>query len=666
MLISFSFCLGLCPSASPGEANAAQLVVTSPDGRVRLEVQLAGSLSYSLFLDGSQVLRLGRLGLEGWRDGQRQDLSLGPDGRLEVASIERRAVDRIVRPSPALWNSRIDDRFREAYVRFRGGLSLTVRVADDAVALRFAFESPRVEPLTIARETFEYAFAPDAGPVRISSARVVCAPGRLDCFHDSFAHANAEHPLTVMATNEMTQMPAVVRVGPGAWLALSETGVFDYPGSWLIKRDGDRLALEAPGAPRRLRAMTDSTGTFEAVVERSGWLATDRPKINHAYPWRVIQVGRSLSELIGRDLPSRLADEPADRDAAWARPGFAFDPSLNETLPGAGAFDRPIEFAAHVGLPYVIVGKGWSPFALPAIARFARAKGVGLILWFSAWDLKHNLRRALDFATALGVKGIEVGLFKRDDVEAIRFQERLAMETERRRLLLTLHDSASPTGLQARYPHVLSIEGGLTHERDRSTAEVTPRQRMALAQVRSIAGPFDYGGGSFSNRQPDEFMPARVRVQSQGTRAAELALAMLIPSALQVLRGDADAYDADPAAFEWYRRLPTTWDETRVLEASLGRDYALARRSGTTWFLAAMSALEAPTLLQLDLSFLGVGRRFRLVGIADAPESDQNAEATARVEMVVEAGRRLSIRLARNGGYVARMEAMDAGLHRFR
>ena len=61
-----------------------------------------------------------------------------------------------------------------------------------------------------------------------------------------------------------------------------------------------------------------------------------------------------------------------------------------------------------------------------------------------------------------------------------------------------------------------------------------------------------------------------------------------------VIAGDPAAYQADPNMLDFYKGLPTTWDETRVLQAEFGKLLVLARRKGRSWYLAAMSAASEP------------------------------------------------------------------------
>ena len=58
---------------------------------------------------------------------------------------------------------------------------------------------------------------------------------------------------------------------------------------------------------------------------------------------------------------------------------------------------------------------------------------------------------------------------------------------------------------------------------------------------------------------------------------------------------------------EFLSAVPTVWDETRVLTAKIGEYVVVARRSGSDWYIGAMTDWT-PRDLDIDLSFLPAGR----------------------------------------------------------
>ena len=122
-------------------------------------------------------------------------------------------------------------------------------------------------------------------------------------------------------------------------------------------------------------------------------------------------------------------------------------------------------------MPYIIVDDGWTDpndeaqlnpqMDLQEIVTYGRAHGVGIILWAEYWYAVRDLPGTLDRFKNLGVAGIEMDFFQRDDVDVIHFQETVARETARRHLHAMLHGCGKPTGLHIRYPNVIAIEAGL-------------------------------------------------------------------------------------------------------------------------------------------------------------------------------------------------------------
>jgi alpha-glucosidase len=95
------------------------------------------------------------------------------------------------------------------------------------------------------------------------------------------------------------------------------------------------------------------------------------------------------------------------------------------------------------------------------------------------------------------------------------------------------------------------------------------------------------------------------------------------------------------------------WDETKVLSATIGEHILVARRSGTTWYVGAMTNWSARDL-EVPLSFLGVGA-WEADIYKDGPNADRAAVDYAREKRAVGSSDRLRIHLAPGGGFVMRL-----------
>ena len=93
------------------------------------------------------------------------------------------------------------------------------------------------------------------------------------------------------------------------------------------------------------------------------------------------------------------------------------------------------------------------------------------------------------------------------------------------------------------------------------------------------------------------------------THAHELALTVLFESGLQHLADRPESFLAQPQPVRnFLSGLPAAWDETRFVSGYPGQSAVLARRSGTTWYVAGINGTDASSTLSCDLSFIG-GRR---------------------------------------------------------
>jgi len=656
-------------------------VLTSPDQRIRLIFHYDNDLSYTLSHDGVNQIENSPLGLITQENG---DLTR----RTRPRAVGPMVVDRIVEPIHPLWQAQLHDRFQELVLEFGDtGLKLIARAANDGVAFRF--EMAQAEALTVLREIVGFRLSEPA-TTEIFAPLVTCpdpAPP-YDCFHSDYEKTYPTRRLFDFSVGELTQLPLVMHT-PSAWLALGESEVYDYPSASLELNSDRQLELVSARAPKRTKELGFYIYRFEAVVERQNYLARLRSMSGQKkFPWRIIQVGDHEADLIGRDFVTRLADEhlaeAKQKDWSWIRPGFCTDEWIVHSGRHLQGIPSPIlasltttdylsyvDFAVRQGFTYIIVDDGWThpddlhkrnpKIDVPTIARYARERNVGVILWAQGLTVRKDLIGTLNLFKDLGVTGIIVDFLQRDDVAQIRFQEDVVREAARRQLVVSFHGVTKPTGLQIRYPNLITLEAVLGHEANKSSSIVTPRHKLDLAFVRALAGPMDYEGGSMLNAQPEVFTPHPYFVPAQGTRANELALSLIYPSALQVIAGHLDDYYADANMMDYYRGLPSTWDETRILSAKFGDHLILARRKGHDWYVAGLSARDTPFYVDLDLSFLlsedsetKPQSVYSLNGIVDGPAADMIATDYAIVESELrDDARTWRVRLARNGGVVA-------------
>jgi alpha-glucosidase len=67
-------------------------------------------------------------------------------------------------------------------------------------------------------------------------------------------------------------------------------------------------------------------------------------------------------------------------------------------------------------------------------------------------------------------------------------------------------------------------------------------------------------------------------------------------------------YHGEPE-IEFFEKVPTVWDDTRVLQGEIGEFASIARRNGDDWFIGTINNGQ-PRELKLPLNFLAPGKEY--------------------------------------------------------
>jgi alpha-glucosidase len=138
-----------------------------------------------------------------------------------------------------------------------------------------------------------------------------------------------------------------------------------------------------------------------------------------------------------------------------------------------------------------------------------------------------------------------------------------------------------------------------------------------------------------------------------GTRCHQLAMYVVFESPLQMLSDSPSNYLREPEAMEFLAPVPSTWDETKVLDARIAEYVLVARRNGKDWYLGAMTDWTAREL-EVDFSFLPEGS-FWLDAYQDGVNADRLASDYKKTKIQVNKTTKLKIKLAPGGGWAARI-----------
>ncbi|MCT9930346.1 glycoside hydrolase family 97 protein [Planotetraspora sp. A-T 1434] len=587
---------------SAGELTA--VVALSPSGELTLAVRRGGD----------EVVAPSRLGIRAAHEDLSRDLAF--DG------ISSRDVDES-------YTTLVGKRRAHRYVATewtlgftKGGhrLDLQVQISGQGVAYRYVV--PWRGPVTVCEEVSEYVIAP--------TARAVLLPyenGRCD-YEEIHRHTTAGTAEPILyGYPSLFQVDGTFHID-GTWLLVTESRLDGtYAGSRL-RFDGDAFRLDLP----------------DPYVTAASPLVT---------PWRTMIIG-DLSAIVGSDLVTSLAEPSRLDDTSWIKPGAAAwswwsdAPSTRDLE----AQKRWVDYAASQGWPYLLADAGWNKEWMPELLSYAAGRGVGVFLW-SHWqhlDTELEFREKLAVWKEWGAAGVKIDFTESDGQDRMRWFDAILAATARLRMMIVFHGGTIPRGTERTWPQFMTAEAvkGAEWIKPKPGKEpiYPPTHYLSLAFTRNVQGPMDFTPCTFTG----------VRAISAGF---ELALAVIFESGVQHFADSVESYESRPEAQRLLARVPTAWDDTRLLSGDPADHIVIARRSagngagdgagdGEEWYVGAGVSGPARTIT-VPLTFAGEGEWAADI-YRDAPDDRIVIETVS-----VTAGGKLDIPVAFNGGFTVHL-----------
>ena len=257
----------------------------------------------------------------------------------------------------------------------------------------------------------------------------------------------------------------------------------------------------------------------------------------------------------------------------------------------------------------------------------------------------------------MGIKGFKVDFFDRDDQQVIASAYLMAECAARHHLVLDYH-GLKPFGIQRAYPNVLNFEGVKGLENSKWEPRVgdgplhnQPRYDVTIPYLRMLAGPLDYTPGAMMNAMKDNFFGNNDHPMSQGTRVHQMAMYTTFEAPLQMLADSPTKYMQNQECTDFIAQIPTAFDETVAIDGQLGEYTVIARRKGTTWYVAAMTDWT-PRDLTISLDFIGEGTHSASI-FADGINARKDATDYKHTVQTVTRNDRLPLHLSSGGGWAA-------------
>ncbi len=309
-------------------------------------------------------------------------------------------------------------------------------------------------------------------------------------------------------------------------------------------------------------------------------------------PWRTIScsstaIGLHAFSELNLKLVKPLSNEVPD----YVKPGKVFRVPINTQ----GALDG-IDFAQKMNFQYILVDAGWygaefrttsdptrylPDFHLPDIIAHARQKGIGVILYVNYVGLKAKIDTILPLYKKWGVSGLKFGFVDGGTQKGLAWLDSAMKKVNDYGMVLNVHDHYKPTGLSRRYPYVLSQEGIRGDENSPDAFHNT-----VLPFTRYLAGPADFTF-CYPNKVNDYSKNIRV------SKAQQMALTIVYFDPLQAIFWYGRSQDyKDEADIDFFKYVPTVWDESRYVQGEIGEGITVARRKGRTWYLGSAAGLQ--------------------------------------------------------------------------
>lgn len=453
-------------------------------------------------------------------------------------------------------------------------MDIVFRAYNEGAAFRYEIPSqPGLEKIVLTGENTEFSFP------------------KFSSVWESHGHEGKYYKVYPSEIAPGCELPLTCKTADGIYGAIMEAGCNHYPRAYVDAAYGRANIL-------KIRLRGEAKGDDGLT---SGW--------------RVISLSDKPGDLmINNYLTYNLSEPCAIEDTEWIKPGTA----MRETTISTPEAYKMIDYCESMGIDYMIFDWGWYGKAfsqesypgkvnvtnpstgeprpghpgldLQAIIKYGQEHNVGIFLYVNHEGCERSADEIFPLYEKWGIKGIKPGFVNVGTQEWQEWTEELVAKAAKYHLLVDIHDAYRPDGLSRKWPNLLTQEGihGTEQEPNADHSTMLPYTRYTI------------GAGDFT--------PGFARKTLQTSFAHRLALAVIYYSPAQFLfwneRLTEDHYRPE---LEFWKDLPTVWDQTEFLCGEIGESAVVARRKGDVWYVGGITNTN-PRALTFDCSFLGKGK----------------------------------------------------------
>lgn len=584
-------------------AAQSEWTVGSPNGDLQVEVSLtaAGELRYSATLAGARIMEPSALGLV-------TDYADFSRGLLYVTNNVQPWKESYELPNTKQRQFRMDANILRLDLRTRDGapMRLEMVVENDALGYRYVLSKHGERAAArVMSETSEFRFPGTTTTFLTPQSDPMIGWKRTKPSYEEEYELDAPMYRRSKFGKGYT-FPGLFKIPEAGWALVSETGVSSrYCASHLSDFEGGAYHIAFPMA-----AENNGNGTVEPAFALPG-----------ETPWRTVALAQTPAKIAQQTITWDLVKPQYESkaDVRYGKGTWSWilwdDASIN-----INDQQQFMALAESMHYPYTLVDNWWDTrigrVGMEQLARYGDYRGVHLVVWYSSsgyWnDIEQGPVNRMDRAITrkaemqwlkrIGAKGIKVDFFGGDKQETMRLYEDILSDADDAGLFVIFHGATLPRGWERMYPNYAGSEAVLASENlkfDQHHCDIEARSATLHPFIRNNVGCMEYGGTVLNQSLSKDNRSGTVRRTDD---AFQLATAVLFQNPVQFFALVPDNLQSAPReALDFLKKVPTTWDETRVLDGYPGKYVVLARRSGEQWYVAAVNGDINPLEVDVEL-----------------------------------------------------------------
>lgn len=625
---------------------AQNLTISGPDKRLVVNISLEkGKLYYDVQLDGKVMLERSALGLKGRHVDLSTNLKLVDqiNNQVDVQYEEHKIKRKQVHYQANELICKLENSDKQA-------LHVVFRVSNHDIAFRY--HVPQVGEaanLYIEEELSAFKF-----PNLTTTFLTPQAPPMSGWMKTKPSY---EEEYTVDAQLGVPSkygygytFPGLFRVGDRGWVLVSETGVGAlYCGSKLSEGSEDGQYKVA----------------FPEIGENNG-IGSAQPAIALPgnTPWRTLTVGSTLKPIVETTISFDVVEPvyKASKQYSYGRSTWSWLEWQDESINFEDQ-KKFVDLSAAMGYEFVLVDNWWDSKIgrdkIEALIAYGKDKGVGICLWYNSngfWnDAPQTPKNMMNIATArkkemawmqsVGIKGIKVDFFGGDKQETMKLYEDILSDANDYGLSVIFHGCTLPRGWERMYPNFVGSEAVLASENLIFTQHANDNEAFNASLhpfIRNAVGSMDFGPVLLNKKHNRENNGGMIR---KTTETFQLATAVLFQTPVQNFGITPNNLTEMPKhVIDFMKAVPTTWDETVLIDGYPGKYVILARRHADRWYIAGINAEKKEKELTIHLPMLS-GEKWQLY--------TDNKDRTAQYkEIPVQKNKLVKVTLQADGGFL--------------